>query len=336
MSKLLECLINKDSSCVPVWFMRQAGRYLPEFRKLRSKNPDFLKLCLNSNLASEITLQPLKRFDLDAAIIFSDILVVPYALGQSIEFREKKGPWNSNFNIKKFLEVKEKDFLSILNPTYQAIKKTKSIIEKNKSLIAFVGAPWTLIIYLYNLKEEKNIKDQITIDDKKEIKLVINKLEEFLKIHIMHQIDAGADIIQIFDSWAGMIKEEDLNEYCYRPNRNLVNFCRENNIPTICFPKGLKQNYKEFVNKVKPDAISIDYEIDPQWAKNNFNNICIQGGMKPKLLFESEEKIMEETDKYLEIFKNKPYIFNLGHGILPNTNPEVIKKIVDKVRLIKR
>ena len=336
MSKLLKCLINKDSSCVPVWFMRQAGRYLPEFRKIRSKNPDFLKLCLNSSLASEITLQPLKRFNLDAAIIFSDILVVPYALGQSIEFREKKGPWNSNFNIKKFLEVKEKDFLSILNPTYQAIKKTKSIIEKNKSLIAFVGAPWTLIIYLYNLKEQKNIGDQITIKNKEEIKLVIDKLEEFLKIHITHQIKAGADIIQIFDSWAGMIKAENLNEYCYQPNKNLVKFCKQNNIPTICFPKGLKQNYKEFVEKVGPDAISIDSDIDPLWAKNNLNNICIQGGMKPEILFEGEKKIMNEIDKYLEIFKNDPYIFNLGHGILPSTDPAIIKKIVDKVKLIKR
>ena len=336
MSKLLNCLVNKDHSCVPVWFMRQAGRYLPEFRELRSKNPDFLKLCLNSNLASEITLQPLKRFNLDAAIIFSDILVVPYALGQLIEFREKKGPWCPNFNINKFLNMKEKDFLSTLKPTYEAIKKTKSIIQKDKSLIAFIGAPWTLIIYLYNLKEDKNIKDQITIDNKKEIKLVIDKLEGFLKIHIMHQIKAGADTIQIFDSWAGMIKEEDLNEYCYQPNRNIVKFCKENNIPTICFPKGLKQNYKEFVEKVGPDAISIDYEIDPLWAKNNLNNICIQGGMKPELLFECEKKIMEETDKYLQIFKNNPYIFNLGHGILPNTNPEIIKKIVNKVKLIKR
>ena len=336
MSKLLNCLINKDISCVPVWFMRQAGRYLPEFRELRSQNPNFLKLCLNSNLATKITLQPLKRFNLDAAIIFSDILVVPYALGQSIEFREKKGPWNPHFNINKFLEAKEEDFIFTLNPTYQAIKNTKNIIKKDKSLIAFVGAPWTLIIYLYNLREVKNVKNQIIIDNKKEIKLVINKLEEFLKIHIMNQIEAGADIIQIFDSWAGMIKDEDLNEYCYKPNRNLVKFCRENNIPTICFPKGLKQNYKEFIEKVRPDAISIDYEVDPLWAKSNLNNICIQGGMKPEFLFENEKKIMEEIDRYLEIFKDNPYIFNLGHGILPETNPEIIKKIVDKVQLIKR
>ena len=336
MSKLLNCLIDKDSSCVPIWFMRQAGRYLPEFRKLRLQNPDFIKLCFNPDLTTEITLQPLKRFDLDAAIIFSDILVIPYALGQPIEFREKGGPWNSKFNVNKFLNTTEKDFLNILNPIYKAIRKTKNTIKDNKSLIGFIGAPWTLIMYLYNLKEQKKINGKVTINNKDEIKLVLKKLDEFLKIHIMYQKDAGADVVQIFDSWAGLIKDDDLEEYCYSPNKSLIKFCKENKIPSICFPKGLKKNYKKFIQKVKPDAVNIDYEIDPLWAKENFEKICIQGGMKPDLLLKSEKVALQEVERYLEIFKNNPYIFNLGHGILPETNPEIIKKIVDKVKLIKR
>ena len=336
MSKLLNCLIKKDISCVPVWFMRQAGRYLPEFRKLRSQNPDFLKLCFNSNLATEITLQPMKRFDLDAAIIFSDILVIPYALGQSIEFKEKGGPRNSNLNIEKFLNIKEKDFLSTLKPVYEAIKKTKSALKKDKSLIAFIGAPWTLIIYLYNLKDKKNLDNKIIIKNKNEVKLILKKLDDFLKLHIINQHKAGAEIIQIFDSWAGLIEEKDLREYCYNPNKSLVEFCRNNNIPSICFPRGLRDNYKKFIEEVKPDGINIDYEIDPVWAKNNFNNTCIQGGMDPGLLLKNEKIVLEETERYLEIFKNNPYIFNLGHGILPETNPEIIKKIVDRTKLIKR
>ncbi len=336
MSKLINCLINKDNSCVPVWFMRQAGRYLPEFRELRSQNPDFLKLCFNSNLATKITLQPMKRFNLDAAIVFSDILVIPHALGQQIEFKDKEGPWSPNFNIAKFLEIKEKDYLSTLKPVYETIKKTRNTLKKDKSLIAFVGAPWTLIIYLYNLKNKNNLNKKITIENKKEIKLVFKKLEEFLKLHIIHQKNAGADIIQIFDSWAGLIKEENLDEYCFTPNKNLVNFCKDNKIPVICFPKGLKENYKKFLDKVKPDAINIDQEIDPVWVKNNLNEVCIQGGMNPKLLLRSEKEILEETDRYLDIFKNNPYIFNLGHGILPETNPDIIKKIVDKVNLVVR
>ena len=336
MSKLLNCLLNKDISCVPVWFMRQAGRYLPEFKQLRSKNQNFLKLCLNSDLASEITLQPMKRFNLDAAIIFSDILVIPYALGQPIEFKEKNGPRNSNININKLLETSEKSFLSTLQPIYKAINKTKISLKKDKSLIAFVGAPWTLMIYLYNLKEQKEINKKITIKDKNEIKSVLKKLDEFLKIHIINQKQAGADIIQIFDSWAGLIKDDDLDEYCYKPNKSLVNFCKENEIPSICFPKGLNENYKNFLEEVKPDAISIDYDIDPLWAKKNFGNTCIQGGMNPNVLLKDEKIVLEEVEKYLEVFKNNPYIFNLGHGILPETSPSIIKKIVDRVNIIKR
>ena len=336
MSKLLNCLVNKDNSCVPIWFMRQAGRYLPEFRRLRSQNPNFIKLCFNSDLASEITLQPMKRFNLDAAIIFSDILVIPYALGQAIEFRNEGGPWNSNLNINKFLNTTENDFISNLQPIYEAIGKTKKILEKDKSLIAFVGAPWTLIIYLFNLKTQKNLNNKITIKNKNEIKLIMKKLDNFLKLHIIHQKRAGAEVIQIFDSWAGLIRNEDLNEYCYNPNKSLVDFCKENKIPTICFPRGLKNNYKNFVNKVMPDGINIDYEIDPIWAKKNFGNVCIQGGMDPGLLLKSEKLALAETEKYLEIFRNNPYIFNLGHGILPETDPSIIKKIINKVKLIKR
>ena len=336
MSKLLNCLRYKDFSCVPIWFMRQAGRYLPEFKQLRSQNPDFLKLCLNSDLASEITLQPMKRFNLDAAIIFSDILVIPYALGQPIEFGKKNGPRNLKLNINKFLETNEKNFLSTLQPIYKAINKTKSALSKDKSLIAFVGAPWTLMIYLYNFKEKNKFDKKITIKNKNEIKSVLKKLDEFLKIHIINQKQAGADIIQIFDSWAGLIKDDDLNEYCYKPNESLVNFCKENQIPSICFPKGLKENYKNFLEKVKPDAVNIDYDIDPLWAKKNFRNICIQGGMNPDILLKDEKIALQETEKYLEIFKNIPYIFNLGHGILPETNPTIIKKIVDRVNIIKR
>ena len=336
MSKLLNCLINKDNSNVPVWFMRQAGRYLPEFRKLRAQNPNFLKLCLNSKLATEITLQPMKRFNLDAAIVFSDILVVPFALGAQIKFGEKEGPLSYNFNINNFLEKKEKDFLSLLKPVYETIKKTKNILHKEKSLIAFVGAPWTLLIYLYNLKKGRNLDQKIFIKNKDEVRQVLKKLDKFLKLHIIKQKESGAEIIQIFDSWAGFIKDEDLEEYCFKPNKSLVDFCRENEIPTICFPKGLKNNYKRFVETVNPNGVNIDQEIDPVWAKNNLNGLCIQGGMNPALLLKDESLVLRETERYLNIFKNNAYIFNLGHGILPETNPDIIRKIVDKVNLTRR
>ena len=336
MTPINEVIIKKNTKINPIWVMRQAGRYLPEFKQIRSQNPNFLKLCFNSDLASKITLQPMRRFNLDAAIIFSDILVIPYALGQPIDFRSEGGPWNSNLNINKLLETSESDFLSTLKPIYKAIKKTRDTLKKDKSLIAFIGAPWTLLIYLYNLKEQNHLNNKIIIKNKKEINLVLKKLDKFLKLHIKHQIEAGAEVIQIFDSWAGLIKREDLNDYCYEPNKSLTNFCKENKIPVICFPKGLRENYKEFIKKVQPDAINIDYEIDPLWARNNLKNICIQGGMNPELLLKNEKFALDETEKFLEIFKNNPYIFNLGHGILPETNPDIINKIVEKVNLIKR
>ena len=336
MTKLTNCLLKKDFSCVPVWFMRQAGRYLPEFRKIRSHNTNFIKLCLNSNLSSEITLQPLKRFNLDAAIIFSDILIVPYALGQEVNFIKDQGPKLSLFNLKSFLNNKENNFIQRLSPIYNAIKITKSDLNQNKSLISFIGAPWTLIVYMFGLKDEKN---QIDIEKLKklepEIKIVLNKIIEYLCAHIINQIKAGADVVQIFDSWAGLIPENKLSDYCYEPNKKIVDFCKKNNIPVICFPKGIKDKYINFAEKVNPDCLSLDYEIDPLWAKNNLNKFCLQGGMDPKILFKNENEIIQEVDRYLNIFKNHPYIFNLGHGLLPETNPNILQKVVERVNNFK-
>ena len=336
MSKLLNCLNNKDYSYVPIWFMRQAGRYLPEFRKIRSHNPNFLELCFNSSLASEISLQPIKRFDLDAAIIFSDILVVLNALGQEVDFKGTDGPKINNFKLETFLEIKKEKFLKRLDPVYKAIKLTRESLKPEKSLIGFVGAPWTLIIYLLNLKKGGKISQNDINQNKENIKLIINKLSEFLMYHIEYQVKSGADVVQIFDSWAGLIEKDQLEDWCYKPNRDLVNYSKSNKIPVICFPKGLQNNYKEFVNSVKPDGISIDSDLDPNWVKNNLNNLCIQGGINPELLLKEEENLIFEIDRYLEIFKNNSYIFNLGHGILPQTNPEVVKKIIEKVKNFKK
>ena len=331
--KLINSLINKDTSCLPIWFMRQAGRYLPEFQKIRSLNQDFIKLCLNSNLSSEISLQPLLRYNLDAAIIFSDILMVPYGLGQEVKFQKNFGPILSNFNLDTFLENDEKQFSKKLKPVYDAIKKTRQKLEKNKSLISFVGAPWTLIIYMLGLKKEKNILDKEFLKIKKnEINLILNKLNKFLCLHIKNQVEAGADVVQIFDSWAGLIDENDLDDYCYGPNLSIVNFCKNNNIPVICFPKGLNKNYFNFNKHVKPDGINIDYDLDPEWARENLDGACIQGGMNPKVLLSDDQRIFKEAEKYLKIFKDYPYIFNLGHGLLPQTNPDKVEKLIKFIR----
>ncbi len=336
MTKLTNCILNKDHSCVPIWFMRQAGRYLPEFRKIRSQNKDFIKLCLNSNLSSEITLQPLKRFKIDAAIIFSDILMVPFGLGQEVKFEKNKGPILSLFDLNIFLNNNVDTFFKKLSPVYDAIKLTRTNLQKEKSLISFIGSPWTLIVYMFGLKINKNQIDTDKLQkNKSDIKIVLEKINEYLCAHIDHQIQAGADIVQIFDSWAGLLPDEKLFDFCYEPNKKIVDFCKNRKIPVICFPRGINKNYLEFANVVKPDCLSLDYEIDPAWAINNLNDYCLQGGLDPKVLLRSESEIIREVDRYLNIFKGHPYIFNLGHGLLPETDPETLQKVVERVNNFK-
>ena len=332
MSNLKKILINKNI-CKSVWFMRQAGRYLPEFRKIRSQNQDFIKLCLNSELSSEITLQPIKRFDLDSAIIFSDILMVPFATGQKVEFIKDKGPILEKFDIKKFFDNNKISFTKKLEPVYSSIGKTRKKLDKKKSLIAFIGAPWTLLIYMYGVKLDKNNVNLEKINsNKSDINQIIDKLHEYLCVHIDNQIKAGADVVQIFDSWAGLIPEQDLINYCINPNLRLVNFCKENNIPVVCFPKGIGKNYKKFNDIVKPHGINLDYTIDPSWAKQNLKNVVIQGGLDPKILLSNESQIIKNTEKYLNIFNDIPYVFNLGHGLLPETDPDKVEKLINFYR----
>ena len=329
---LRKCIREKKTSYTPIWFMRQAGRYLPEFREIRKKNTDFIKLCLNPNLVNEITLQPLKRFDLDAAIIFSDILMVPYGLGQKIEFKKEVGPILGDININKIINTDPKDFVQNLLPVYEGIKKVKSNL-KEKNLIGFVGAPWTLLLYMLSKESPKNNFNFEKINkDKFVISKLLRKIEEMICLHVDKQIEAGADVIQIFDSWAGLLPKKELSNYCYAPIFKIVEHIKSKNIPVICFPKGIKENYLDFCSIVKPDCISIDYEIDPKWLKEKLNGLPIQGGLDPKILLTNREKIKKNTENYLNIFKDYPYIFNLGHGVLPATKPETIEYIIQIVR----
>ena len=331
MTPLHQVIINKNTKINPIWIMRQAGRYLPEFREIRKLNPNFIKLCLNEILSSEITLQPLKRFDLDAAVIFSDILMLPYGLNQKVEFKKGLGPILGEINIDEMNSLDEIDFVEKIYPVYKAIKKVSSDnLMKNKNTIGFVGAPWTLLVYMINQQSPKKNLKQDFFKDKELIKNILSVLEKFLKTHIKNQIENGADVIQIFDSWAGLLEEKDLPYYIYSPTVSLVNFVKSLKIPVICFPREIK-NYKKYCEIVKPDAVSIDYNIDPRNALKDIQ-IPIQGGLDPKILLTDKETLKKEAIKYLDIFKDHPYIFNLGHGILPETNPEMVEFLVSTVK----
>ena len=331
MSPIKEVIINKNTNIKPIWIMRQAGRYLPEFREIRKKNTDFIKLCLNEKLSSEITLQPLKRFDLDAAIIFSDILMFPYGLNQKVEFKKNFGPLLGELNLSDISKLDEVDFVQKIYPVYKAISLVSSNkLTNNKSTIGFIGAPWTLLVYMINKQSPKlNVKDNFFKDE-----FLINRilfiLDKFLKIHIKNQIENGAEVIQIFDSWAGLLDEKDLPNYVYIPTLTLVEYVKSLNVPVICFPRGIK-NYKAYCDIVKPDAICIDYEVDPIKISKEIK-IPVQGGMDPKVLLTDRENLKKEAKKYLDIFKDHPYIFNLGHGILPETDINMMDYLVKLVK----
>ena len=332
MNRLIDCITKNNSGNTPVWFMRQAGRYLPEFMEIRKKNLDFIKLCLDSELAKEITIQPVKRFDIDAAIIFSDILMIPYGLSQNVKFKKGYGPLLENINPKKIMKIDNTEFTKRLKPVYAAIEKVKKEIS-GKSLIGFVGAPWTLLLYMFNLESPKRNFNFDKIRNNKDLNDdLIEKLINVICLHIKNQVDAGANVIQIFDSWAGLLPQEHLEKFCYKPTTKIVNFTKSLNVPVICFPRGIKKKYVEFTNKVKPDCLSIDYDVDPLWVKEEINSVAIQGGLDPKTLLEKDEFIEKEVKKYLDIFRDRPYVFNLGHGVLPETNPEKIKFVTNLVR----
>ena len=331
MSPIKDLIINNKTDTKPVWIMRQAGRYLPEFREIRKRNTDFIKLCLNPDLSTEITLQPLKRFDLDAAIIFSDILMLPYGLNQKVEFKKNIGPILGDLNLNEMSSLEEIDFVKKINPVYEAIQMvSQNNIVKNKSTIGFVGAPWTLLVYMINQKSPKIKLDDDFFKDKNLIKDTLVVIEKFLKIHIKNQFDSGAEIIQIFDSWAGLLGNKDLPYYVLEPTLRLIDFTKSLKIPVICFPRGIK-NYKEYCEIINPNAVSIDYEVDPMLIEKHIK-IPIQGGMDPKVLLTDKENLKKQTKKYLNIFKNHPYIFNLGHGVLPETEPNMMDYLIKTVK----
>jgi uroporphyrinogen decarboxylase len=329
---LQSSLLDKEKN-FPIWFMRQAGRYLPEYQKIRKKNKNFIKFCLNIKDATKVSLQPINRFNLDAAIIFSDILLILDAVGQKVEFKEKIGPVLKDYNLNKFYKTTDKNFIKKLKNVYKTLKEIKKKLPHEKSLIGFAGSPWTLLVYMINKGSPKKNNNLLKNIKKKEKLKIIKRLEHLIYVHCKNQILAGADVIQLFDSWAGLINKENLKEFCVNPNKNIVNKIKKNfpKNPIVCFPKGINKNINAFVKEVRPHGISIDYNVNLKKLDLN-NNVVFQGGMNPKFLLGNNKRMLKEAKKYLDFFKNKPYIFNLGHGILPKTNPENVKKLVEFVR----
>jgi uroporphyrinogen decarboxylase len=335
MNKLINTLLKKERfEKPPIWIMRQAGRYLPEYREIRSNVKNFLELCYTPKLASEVTLQPITRFDLDAAIIFSDILVIPDALGVKVEFVKNEGPKLGKFELKN---LKVENIEKHLLPVFEALSLTKSRLSKDKALIGFSGSPWTLACYMIEGGGSKNFEltREKAIHDEKFFAELIEILTQSIIRYLSAQIKAGADVVKLFDSWAGVLPPAQLQKWVIEPTKKIVSEIKKlhPNIPVICFPRGIGVNYKEFARIVAPHGLAIDQTIDIKWAKENLCDVVLQGNLDNFLLaFGSKKEIEKEVLNILKTFGDHQFIFNLGHGILPETPIENVELVVNLIR----
>ena len=336
---ILRALAGETLKTPPIWVMRQAGRYLPEYRKLRAKAGDFLSLCYNSELAAEVTLQPIERFKLDAAIIFADILLIPQALGSELSFLEGDGPRLSRISNKNDI-LKLKPANSIhehLAPIYNTVSLVAEQLSPKVALIGFAGAPWTVATYMI---AGKGTKDQgpahkFLKEDKDSFEMLINLLTEATILYLSKQIDAGAEVIKIFDSWAGSLKGEDFVKYAIEPVKKIITALNKlhPDVPIIAFPREAGLKYIDFANETGANCIAIDHSVDPEWAATNLQiDSCIQGNLNPKHMVTGGKALLEETTKILDCFSNGPHIFNLGHGITPDGKPENLQLMIDRIR----
>lgn len=340
MNKLILESLTQKKTCkeIPIWLMRQAGRYLPEYKEIRKNKKNFLELCYDPDLASEITLQPIRRFNFDAAIIFSDILVIPDSMGIQVRFEENQGPILEKIdNIEDFKKALNKKNTNKIDNVYKAIKKTKENLPTNVALIGFAGAPWTLAAYIVEGKLSRDLSKikAAYYNNEQFIIALINELIENIANHLINQIEAGAEIIQIFDSWAGNLSGQDYEQLVIKPTQKIIERVRKRypTIPIICFPRMSGINYKKFCDLVDCDVISIDQYVPLSWMKENNNNKIIQGNLDPiSLLCESKELLKRKIDIILENMENQNFIFNLGHGVVPETPVDNVEFLVNYIK----
>ena len=330
--KILSALQGQTFEKPPFWFMRQAGRYLPEYLEVRANCGGFLDLCFNPEKAAEVTLQPIRRFDMDAAILFSDILVIPLALGQKLGFVKGEGPklppLTSKADIENLAYDKNK-----LSRIYETLAILKDKLPKDKTLIGFSGSPWTLACYMLEGGGSKDfaIARKFGQEHPHAFALLLEKLEQSIIHYCSQQIKAGAETIQLFDSWSGVCSAQEFDDWVVAPTKRIVETLKVNhpNIPIIGFPRLAGIGYRRYVKQTGIDAVGIDVQITPEWAKSHLSEFAtIQGNLDPILLAKNGDAAVEQAKRLVEAYQGTPFIFNLGHGFIPETPVENVEKLV--------
>jgi uroporphyrinogen decarboxylase len=337
MNKIIIDALKGNSRKTPIWLMRQAGRYLPEYKIIREKAGSFLNLCYSPADAAEVTMQPIRRFGFDGAIIFSDILVIPHSLGLELDFVQGEGPQLeriTNFSELKNLKISKNNWQ--FENVWNTVSNVKNELANDKTLIGFAGSPWTVATYILEGKGKTDFafcKNAVE-NDSKFVMDLLDILTEQTVNYLMGQIDAGAEVIQIFDTWAGLLNSyENRDDFIINPTKKIILEIRNKhpNIPIICFPKGI--NYLEnYIEKIKPNGVSIGSDVSMEFAKKLQKLATIQGNLDPQILITDKDKIKIAAENILENLAGKNFIFNLGHGILPETPIENVEFLVDLVR----
>ena len=335
---LLKALSGKPSNTPPIWLMRQAGRYLPEYREVRATAGSFLDLCYNPPLAARVTLQPIERFGFDAAILFSDILVVPDALGQDVKFVENEGPVLDPIGDREGIKKLSRDgFMAHLQPVLETVREVRSALDPSVTLIGFCGAPWTVATYMVGGRgsPDQAAARGFAYRDPDGFAALIDLLVDVSTDYLCAQIDAGAQVVQVFDSWAGNLPETEFARWCVDPAKRIVEGVRQRapGIPVIGFPRAVGPLYTSFVEQTKVDGVSCDTSLPLAFMRDQLQpDTTVQGNLDPLLLVSGGDALRRRVDEILEALSGGPFIFNLGHGIVPQTPPEHVAELVRQIR----
>ena len=336
---ILRALAGETQPVPPIWMMRQAGRYLPEYRATRAQAGDFLSLCYNSELAAEVTLQPIRRYGFDAAIMFADILLIPQALGANLWFVTGEAPRLSTVtkeaDFNRLKPANETD--ATLNPIYETLRILSRALPAETTLIGFAGAPWTVATYMIAGRgtPDQGPAHKLMTENPDLFQRLIDLLTEATIDYLSKQIDAGAEVVKLFDSWAGSLKGHDFDRFALAPTRRIVTAlkARHPNTPVIAFPREAGEKYLGFAKATGADCLALDNSVDPHWAAAHLQpDGCVQGNLKSSHMVSGGPALVKDTKRIVAAFRNGPHIFNLGHGITPQADPDNVQRMIDAVR----